>query len=112
MHTIGTFGGSTISLDWREGQQVIVFSIPRDLLTTPQWHAVRGLADALSPGRQTVCDDRPEIQVEIVHTDDVDRQLLALSDLVAEIRYNHPQMVQLPLSLEKDEIEELEEVLA
>jgi hypothetical protein len=112
MHTIGTFGGSTISLDWREGRQVIVFSIPRDLLTTLQWHAVRGLADALSPGRQTVCDDRPEIQVEIVHTDDVDRQLLALSDLVAEIRYNHPGMVQLPLSLEKDEIEELEEVLA
>jgi hypothetical protein len=107
MHTIGTFCGSTISLDWRENRQVIVFSIPHDLLTTPAWRAICGLADVLSMGRQAVRDERSEVHVEIVHTDDVDRRLLAISDLVADIRYNHPTMVQLHLDLSQETANEL-----
>lgn len=96
MRIIGEFAGATICLEWRDGQQIIVFSIPLHLADMIQYHAVRGLADALSLGHSTIdAIHYPDVRIEIPHTDEVDRRLLDLSDLVAEIRWSHPTMIQL-----------------
>jgi hypothetical protein len=95
---IGKFAGATIGLEQRDGQQIVVFSVPLHLADTAEYRAVRGLADALSLGHPIIDALRhPEVRIEIPHTDDVDRRLLALSDLIAEIRWSNPEYVQLEM---------------
>lgn len=45
------------------------------------------------------------------HTDEVDRLLVELIDVLISIRYAHPTMVQLKLKLEEEEAQELLEAL-
>ena len=98
MRTIGEFAGATIGLEWRGDLQVVVISVPLHLADTAEYRAVRGLADALSLGHPYIdAIGHPEVRIEIPHTGDVDQRLLALSDLVAEIRWSNPEYVQLEM---------------
>ena len=45
------------------------------------------------------------------HTEEVDRMLMELIDVLISIRYAHPTMVQLKLGLTEEEATELREVL-
>ena len=101
MRVIGQIAGCDIALDWRDGHQVILVA----------WHGVTqlplplvGLVQLLG-GARYVQDDAGSWWAEIVHTEKLDRLLVALVDLFAEIRVSHPRMVQLPLLLDAREVE-------
>ncbi|MBN1815357.1 MAG: hypothetical protein JXA14_26230 [Anaerolineae bacterium] len=106
MRIVGEFAGAVIGLEQRDGHQVIVFSVPLHLADTAEYRAVRGLANALSLGHLIIdAIGHPDVHIEIPHTDDVDRRLLALSDLIAEIRWSNPEYVQLEMVIPEMEEE-------
>lgn len=109
MHILGEFEGATISMEWREGRQVIVLSVPREVMESAAAHTIHGLAAAL--GQYSVSVEPGGTQIVIPHTRDVDRRLMTLIDLFADFRYSHPTLVQLPLALTQDEERELKEIL-
>ena len=116
MKQIGTYAGIPISLDWRDGQQVIIFSIPCDLIGTSSWYAVHGLGNALGGDASTPVRSHRisngDVQIEIAHTDEIDQRIMNLIDLMITMRYDHPAMVQLSLRLDPTEAHKLEAVLS
>jgi len=103
MRVVGQIAGADVALGWREGHQVVLVAwpglleVPRPLIGAPL--PLVGLVQLLGGGRY-VQDDAGSWWAEIVHTEELDRLLVELVDLFAEIRVSHPRMVQLPLRLE------------
>ena len=113
MKEIGTYAGVPVSLEWSDGQQLIVFTIPRDLLGTGSWVAIAGLGYALGCGRVSSRSiSNGDIRMEIPHTDEVDQLIMTLIDLLITARYEHPTMVQLPLQVDPTEARELEAAIS
>jgi len=120
MKQIGTYAGVPVSLEWRDGPpadpqagQVIVFTIPRDLLGTGAWFAIAGLGYALGCGRvHSRAISKQSIRMEIHHTDEIDQRIMTLIDLLITARYEHPTIVQLAIQLEPTEAAELETALS
>ena len=112
MKQIGIYAGAPVSLDWREGQQLIVFTIPRVLVGTAAWYAIRGLCDAI--GFESVHSHAAgnTVVMEVTHTDQVDQRIMTLIDLLITARYEHPTMVQLALQIDESEAAQWEATLS
>jgi len=102
MKQIGIYAGAPVSLDWRDGQQLIVFTIPRQLIGTASWYAIRGLCDALGFENVHSYAAGGCVRMEVTHTDQVDQRIMTLIDLLITARYEHPTMVQLALEIDSD----------
>lgn len=111
MRLIGEFEGATIGVEWRDGRQVIIVSLQASLCSTRRGLAVRGFVDLLGADSCYYTVKDGEWRWEIVHDDQVDARLIELIDLLASIRYEHPTMLQLPLALDEEAAEALQEVL-
>ena len=72
MRVIGMFSGATIGLEWRDGSQIIVLSVPQELSPVER-NTVYSLASTLSSASGMAIHDG-ELRIEIAHTDDVDRR--------------------------------------
>lgn len=107
MRILGQFEGATVGVEWRDGHQRLVFSVPASLVGMPQGYAVHGLVQALGLGRGQPSAEPGATRWEIVHDDEVDWRLLELIDLLIAFRFEHPTMIQLPLVLSDEETAEL-----
>ena len=113
MKHIGTYADVPVSLDQRDGQELIVFTIPCDLLGTPSWYAIHGLGNAVGCGTVSSCAiSGGDVRVELPYTDEVDHRIMTLIDLLITARYEQPTMVQLSLCLDPTEVHRLEAVLS
>jgi len=113
IHSIGSYEGVDVSLEWRAGHQIIIFSAPGWAIDTAAYYAIRGLANALSFSGQKLTDvGRGGVRIEIVHNAQVDTRIQTLVDLLITARYEHPTMVQLRLAdLDETEARRLTEAL-
>jgi len=93
---IGQYEGAQVEMEWREGRQVIIVRLPKQLSMAD---AVMGTALGLILGQADVGAQGDEVVYEIEHDAQVDQRMVALIDLLAELRYRHPQATQLELAL-------------
>ncbi len=112
MKQIGTYAGVPVALEWRDGQQIIVFMIPNTELGRTQSQIMFGLAEAISDGNSQSRVDGDTLKIEIPHTEAVDQRIMTLIDILIAARYEHPTMVQLLLCLDPTEAHRLEAMLS
>jgi len=92
MQIIDRIDGCEVGLEWREGRQVILLRCEG-----PASPVALGLGALL--GARYV-ERQGATWAEIVHDERVDRLLVELVDLFAELRVRHPRMMQLTLAFE------------
>jgi hypothetical protein len=96
-------------LDHTDGARILL-RWQRPHATLADLTAIRGLADALG-GFTHLSHHPPYFEAELRYTDSLDARLVRLADLLVAIRYAHPRMVQLPLSLTDGEAHTLAEAV-
>jgi hypothetical protein len=102
---LGTFDGQEVRVVLRGDGQDILFE-----------HSGRCYMLAMTLGvgtqepREATTDDGRRWLV-LAHTDQVDRLIYELVDVLIAMRYSHPTMVQLKLQLTEEEAREFEEVM-
>jgi len=113
MRSIGSFEGVDVSLELRDGHQIIILSVPAALAGTGSSYAALGLANTIAFSAQKSIDDAAGgYRIEITHSARVDQRIRALVDLLITARYEHPTMVQMRLELNEAEAERLEAALS
>lgn len=91
---------------WRDGHQIII--VRHDGSDALSVRLIR-LFEVMSDHVPENFSDR---EIYVVHDQVFDRLLTQLIDLLAAIRYEHPQMLQLPLVMEEDDAQKLQQMLA
>ncbi len=106
MRRVRVLDGVTVSVEWRNGEQVIVAEWPVG--------ETSGMTHLLSTVGGEMCKVQQSnglMRMELQHTQEVDRHIMDLTDLLIDIRVLHPTMVQLKLVLNEADGEELLRVL-
>ena len=98
MVRVGSVAGANVGVERRGGENVIMVEWP--LAGYQPLHPAVVLSQLLGCGPVRKGQDG-RAWAEVRHTEEVDRLLVELVDLFAEIRSRHPRMVQLRLVLDE-----------
>ena len=103
---VGRIGEIEVRVEQRDDEQIIVIVWPVSLI------GGMGLVNLLAAGQPCgLQTGRRWVRAEVQHTDEVDRRIMDLIDVLIDIRVLHPTMVQLPLALGEVEAVKLAEAL-
>lgn len=108
MRIIGTFDGAQVEIDYREQPVLVIRCLMNSVLC--DYLVISGLVQMLG-GLGLVHRNGQEMRAEIPYDGALDERIVALIDLLCDLRYAHPTMVQLPLALNEVEAREMAEVL-
>jgi hypothetical protein len=108
MKQLGRFAGADVIIEYDDPPRIVLRCNPSHPAADLQ--AIHALGDALG-GFTRLSHHPPCYEAELRYTDSLDARLVRLADLLVAIRYAHPRMVQLPLSLTDEEAHTLAEAL-